>query len=258
MTEFAANTHTGLKRTGNEDCFHADPERGLFLVADGVGGHARGEVASDIARKTVQQQINSGATLRDAILESHEAILSEITHDDGRAGMGSTVVAVKLERDTFELGWVGDSRAYLWDGDLTQLSQDHNQVSEMVQRGEISPEDASRHPDRNILTQSLGVSRNMHIKPGKLSGMLKSGQQLLLCSDGLTDEVPDQQIAQIMAVCNNPQDQVDALLSAALAAGGRDNITVVIVGSCGDPQPQPDMDTTQELDPTATRLNFRL
>ena len=125
----------------------------------------------------------------------------------------------------------------------------------MVRRGELSREDASRHPDRNILTQSLGVSHNMQIKPGKLSGVLKSGQQLLLCSDGLTDEVPDQQISQIMRVGKTPQDQVDALLSAALAAGGRDNITIVIIGSCGDEGANPDMDTTQELDPAATRLN---
>lgn len=230
MTEYAASTHPGLKRSHNEDCYLADPELGLYLVADGVGGHAHGEIASAIVRDTLSADLREGRSLLEAIRHSHRAILEEIDSTDNTPGMGSTVVALQLTGGNYEIGWVGDSRAYLFDGHLTQLSSDHSSVGELLQRGLISPEEAASHPQRNILSQSLGVSAGMELDPGHLHGTLAAGQQLLLCSDGLSDELSDAEITHIMAQQAAPREQVQSLLKAALAAGGGDNITVVIVG----------------------------
>ena len=230
MRQFAASTHPGYKRKNNEDCYVTVPDLELWLVADGVGGHASGEVASAIVGATLRERVAEGDPLVDAIIKCHEAVLTEIRARNVINDMGSTVVALKIAADRYEIGWVGDSRAYLWDGALRQLTRDHNPVSELLARGTISPEEASTHPERHVLTQSLGVSENMLLEPGWVRGELGEDQQILLCSDGLTDEVPDPVIARLMASAETPQAQVDALVEAALDAGGRDNITVVVVG----------------------------
>jgi len=229
MTAFAGKTHPGYKRSHNEDCYLTDPELGLFLVADGVGGHADGEVAAAIVRDTLHEDVGGGGSLVDSIRRSHRAVLDEIARRD-ESNMGSTVVAALVSGSEYDIAWVGDSRAYSYNGELKQITRDHNPVSEMLARGAITPEQASVHPERNVLSQSLGVSENIELAPGRIRGDLAPGQQLLLCSDGLTDEVPDSRIDRIMEEQPSPQAQVEALVEAALAAGGRDNITVVIVG----------------------------
>lgn len=247
MRQFAAESHTGIKRSHNEDCYEADPVLGLWLVADGVGGHSCGEVASDIARSTIRDCIARGETLPEAIENSHRAILKAIKQNNAARGMGSTVVAILINDDNYELSWVGDSRAYLWDNRLQQLSQDHNRASELLAGNMITQLQAVNHPERHVLTQSLGVSDKMHLRPGHVCGSLSDGQQILLCSDGLTDELPDSVIARIMADNHSPRAQVDALVLAALEAGGNDNITAVVVGACAD---NPLSDETPGLDTT--------
>jgi protein phosphatase len=252
MTTFAASTHTGLKRDHNEDCYHAVPVLGLWLVADGVGGHANGEVASAIVRDTIQAKVAAGAPLIDAIVNSHNAVLAEIGRR-GNSNMGSTVVALHLPDENYEVAWVGDSRAYVFNGELRQLTRDHNPVSELLARGAITPEQAASHPDRNVLSQSLGVAQGISVAPERIRGQLLPGQQLLLCSDGLTDELNDEAIAAEMRGQSSPQDQVDALVTAALRSGGRDNITVIVVGNPADPHHQSAQLTrqgepTQEID----------
>jgi serine/threonine protein phosphatase PrpC len=245
----AAATHGGLKRDHNEDCFEASPELGLWLVADGVGGHSYGEIASDIVRSTVSKRIAAGDTLADAILGSHASILERIEEDEATKGMGSTVVALRLEGADYEVCWVGDSRAYLWHPKLAQLSEDHNRASELVASNVITPEQAASHPQRNVLTQSLGVSENMTLSPGHVTGTLTEGEQILLCSDGLTDELSDSSISKIMNEQTSPSAQVAALVKAALAAGGRDNITAVVVGECAptlSSRGGGDLETTRE------------
>ncbi len=233
MTAFFADSHPGHKRSHNEDSFEADPERGLWLVADGVGGHANGEVASAIVRETLAKDLAKGEGLLDAIRHSHQEILKEIANRPA-SNMGSTVVAVRLEDDEYEVAWVGDSRAYIFDGhSLRQLTRDHNPVSEMLARGAITAEQAAHHPERNVLTQSLGVSDTIEVNPERVRGELHPGQQLLLCSDGLTDELSDARITEIMAGNRSPEAQVHALIQAALDSGGRDNVTVVVVGQGG-------------------------
>jgi protein phosphatase len=230
MNAFAADSHRGHKRSHNEDCFLVDGAIGLFLVADGVGGHADGEVAAAIVRDTVREEIGNGAGLDAAIQRAHAGVLAEIGRRED-SNMGSTVVAALMSSDEYDIAWVGDSRAYRFDGTLTQLTRDHNPVSEMLARGALTPEQAAMHPKRNVLSQSLGVAASIEVTPGRVRGKLHPGQQLVLCSDGLTDEVSDTAIEKIMGEEISPALQVRALIQAALDGGGRDNVTVVVVGA---------------------------
>ena len=224
-----------MKRDGNEDCFVADGSLGLWLVADGVGGHSCGEVAAAIVAATITEEVARGRPLATAIHQAHAEVLREIASRDTNTRMGSTVVALLLADADYTLAWVGDSRAYLWDGvELVQLTRDHSHVRDLVDRGMLASEDIKSHPERHALTQSIGVSRDMQLDLGQLLGQLEAGQQILLCSDGLTDELPDSEIAQQLRHNSSTQGQVDGLVNAALHAGGRDNVTAVIVGAPAD------------------------
>jgi protein phosphatase len=212
----------------------ADSTLGLWLVADGVGGHAGGDVASAIVKTTLRREVSRGAALVAAIRQAHADVLEEIDRLGTDTRMGSTVVGLTMEGDKYTLAWVGDSRAYLWDGaELRQLTRDHSHVRDLVDRGLLASEDMAAHPDRNAITQSLGISGDMNLEPGEISGRLRPGQQVLLCSDGLTDELPDKTIAENLRAHASVQEQVDSLIDAALKAGGRDNVTVVLVGAPG-------------------------
>jgi len=201
-------------------------------VADGVGGHSHGEVASSIVKTTIRGAVAHGEDLLEAICSAHSAVLEEIARRKASSGMGSTVVAMTLEGESYDIVWVGDSRAYLWDGEkLSQLSRDHRHVSSLVAQGLITREEAKNHPERNLLTQSIGVSANTQIHPDRERGVIKPGQQIILCSDGLSDELSDEEIATQMCDHDSAQGQVDGLMQAALTAGGSDNITVIVVGS---------------------------
>lgn len=254
MIRFAASTHTGLIRKKNEDCYQASPELGLWLVADGIGGHVDGEIASGIVRDAIRDAVAVGTPLLTAIAQAHQAVLAAISHRQAHSDMGSTVVACLVDKHEFELVWVGDSRGYLFNGDLQQLSCDHSPVSELIATGALSAEQAAQHPERHLLSQSLGVSAGMELQPGQVQGQLPPRGQLLLCSDGLTDELSDAEIQRLMQHNGTPQQQVDALVNAALAAGGSDNITVVVIGS-GDSIGLPashDLETTQNIGQTIT------
>ncbi|MCB1842234.1 MAG: serine/threonine-protein phosphatase [Halioglobus sp.] len=232
---FAAETHPGLARSHNEDCFGAAPANGLWLVADGVGGHSCGEVASAIVKDSMLDAVAQGTSLVDAVLASHAAVLQAMQARDDARGMGSTVVAVRVAGPAFDVCWVGDSRAYLWSrGELSRLTVDHNRAGELLASGAISAEQASRHRERHVLTQSLGVSDAMRVKPGTAAGSLDPGDCLLLCSDGLTDELSDEMIARLLQQHDSPRAQVDALVHAALDSGGNDNITAVVIGDPPD------------------------
>jgi serine/threonine protein phosphatase PrpC len=254
MIEFAASTHSGLIRSQNEDCYSADPELGLWLVADGVGGHAFGEVASAIVNDTTASAYRESENLVEAMHCAHKAVLEEIARRDENLGMGSTVVALVLKDNDYEISWVGDSRAYLWDGEsLKQLTRDHTHVYDLVDQGAISIADAATHPERHVLTQSMGVFDDMALAPGSVVGQLQANQQILLCSDGLTDELSDNAVASQLRRNSSTQEQVDGLISAALTSGGRDNVTVIVVGSASTGNPVRktrqfnDLETTQEI-----------
>lgn len=231
MIEFGHLTHVGLRRDLNEDTYYGDCELGLWLVADGMGGHESGEVASALARDAIVREVRAGASLSAAI----RAADADITQASGRRNdalpMGTTVVAARIAGPRFEVAWVGDSRVYLWrDGKLMQLSQDHSYVQELIAGGTITHEQARTHPHRNVVTQALGVTDARGLNVETMTGELRAGMQLLLCSDGLTEDVDDARIADVLAMADcSAQECVDTLVAAALDGGGTDNITVVLV-----------------------------
>ena len=231
MIEFGHLSHVGLRRELNEDTYYGDAELGLWLVADGMGGHEFGEVASALARDAVVREVRAGRTLADAIRRADEDIIRHSRQRSESLPMGTTVVAARVNGSRFEVAWVGDSRVYLWrDGALTQISQDHSYVQELIAQGAITADQARSHPHRNVVTQALGVTDPQQLNVETLTGELRPGMQLLLCSDGLTEEVDDRNIAKVLAhqECS-AQECVDGLVAAALDGGGSDNVTVVLV-----------------------------
>ncbi|MGV8941278.1 MAG: PP2C family protein-serine/threonine phosphatase [Lysobacter sp.] len=233
MIEFGHLTHVGLRRELNEDSYYGDSALGLWLVADGMGGHEYGEVASALARETIVREIGDGTPLTQAIRIADEEIIRTSRQRRDALPMGTTVVAARVCGNRFEVAWVGDSRVYLWsDGQLVQLSKDHSYVQELIANGTITQEQARNHPHRNVVTQALGVTDPRNLNVATLSGDVFPGMQLLLCSDGLTEEVDDGEIARVLAQHDcSAQECVDTLVAAALDGGGSDNITAVLIRS---------------------------
>jgi protein phosphatase len=231
MIEFGHLTHVGLRRELNEDSYYGDSELGLWLVADGMGGHEYGEVASALARETIVREIRDGTPLTQAIRIADEEIIRTSRQRRDALPMGTTVVATRITGNRFEVAWVGDSRVYLWrNGQLVQLSKDHSYVQELIASGTITQEQARSHPHRNVVTQALGVTDPRNLNVATLSGEVFPGMQLLLCSDGLTEEVDDRAIGQLLAHTEcSAQECVDGLVAAALDGGGSDNVTVLLV-----------------------------
>lgn len=230
MIEFGHLSHVGLRRELNEDTYYGDTELGLWLVADGMGGHEFGEVASALAREAIVREVRVGNTLADAIRAADEDILRQSHRRSEGLPMGTTVAVARLHDHRFEVAWVGDSRVYLWNGQLCQLSQDHSYVQELIEQGTITAEQARSHPHRNVVTQALGVTDPQDLKIELITGELRPGMQLLLCSDGLTEEVDDATIGRILDQRDlSAQECADHLVAAALEGGGSDNVTVVLV-----------------------------
>ncbi|RYY75521.1 MAG: serine/threonine-protein phosphatase [Gammaproteobacteria bacterium] len=236
--EYSAATHPGLKRENNEDCFLSAPDADLWVVADGMGGHEAGEVASAIVRETFESFAEKATpfSLIDAIQKSHQMILTSADQGIGAHGMGSTVVALLSQKKNYQVAWVGDSRAYLWTpglsgGELTRLTTDHSYVQMLYVSGAITAEEVETHPDKNIITQCLGMQELAQVKVDVTQGQWQESQWILLCSDGLSDELSDTSIAQILEHCPNTLTAVDQLLHEALTSGGNDNITLQIIES---------------------------
>ncbi|WP_341937071.1 PP2C family protein-serine/threonine phosphatase [Marinimicrobium sp. C2-29] len=232
--EYSAATNAGLKRDNNEDTYLCLPERGLWLVADGMGGHEAGEVASAIVRDTLLDQRHK--TLTQAIQASHRAVLSAASHGEGAPGMGSTIVALRSQGQEYEVAWVGDSRAYLWTytpdgGRLERLTRDHSYVQMLLASGAIGEDEVEGHPDKNIITQCLGSHELNQVQVDSVHGQWQRDQWILLCSDGLTDELDDRELARLLFTSRSPRSAVSRLLRAALRSGGRDNITLQLVQS---------------------------
>lgn len=227
---FSQTTHVGLLRENNEDAILSNPKLGLWLVADGMGGHAAGEVASDIARTVIEREISAGRGLAAAINCAHQCVLQAAADGDGRYGMGSTVVALQSNGNRLEVAWVGDSRAYLWaDGALRSLTTDHSYVQMLYQSGLISAAEMSAHPEKNVITQCLGSTELDALKVDTVNHQWQPCDWVLLCSDGLTDGVSDGEIEELLRRASTPASAVDALLQAALDKGGRDNISIIVV-----------------------------
>ncbi len=231
--DFALGTHTGLIRESNEDSHLALPKFGLWVIADGMGGQEAGEVASRVTIREMNRNVEQGMPLVEAIETAHHAIQAAAQQGEGSMDMGSTIVAAKLNGLCYEIAWVGDSRAYLWNGTLHQLTTDHSYVQLLLKAGLITENEIPNHPSRNIITQALGAGGfdKTNIKVDFVSGELGENDTLLLCSDGLNGEVSDERIATILSETVNNQVRVERLIAAALDAGGKDNITVIVLTS---------------------------
>jgi protein phosphatase len=232
-------TDVGLRREANEDAYLVDPGRGLFAVADGMGGHAAGEVASRLAIETLATSLapdefpDSEEAMRDALVvaiqAANERIAQEIRAREALRGMGTTVVAALCRGSRLVVAHVGDSRAYLVrDGAIERLTRDHSWVNEQVQMGILSEEEAQRHPFRNVITRALGSAEPVNVDT--VTRSLKHGDILLLCSDGLNGLVLDDAILEhVLASPGDLEKAARSLVDAANAAGGDDNVTVVLL-----------------------------
>lgn len=229
---WGASSHRGARRKLNEDSYLASPS--AFFVADGMGGHEAGEVASamaiDALRPLSWLNVVTAQDVRDRLHVAHDDV-SGIAAPEGR-GAGTTLTGVVVSEQDGLPYWlvanVGDSRTYhLVDGRLEQISVDHSEVQELVDAGALTPAQAAHHPRRHVVTRALGAAARPDADYWYLP--LSTGDRLLVCSDGLTTELDDDRIAALLVAHTEPQGAADALVQAALAAGGRDNITVLVV-----------------------------
>jgi protein phosphatase len=226
---WGARTDIGLVRGHNEDSFLVQPP--LFAVCDGMGGHAAGEVASSIAVQTIgaQAPIHADDILLGAAVEAaNAAVIEGAATGKGKPGMGCTASCVLIENNKMAIAHVGDSRIYLLHhGTLVRLTHDHSYVEELVDAGEITADEARVHPSRSIITRALGSDPDMYADHFTLD--VSTGDRLIVCSDGLSSMVEDSEIEAIAVSSVTPQSAADNLTSAALSAGGHDNITVIVV-----------------------------
>jgi protein phosphatase len=236
-------TDTGQVRTKNEDAALIGDV--VFAVADGMGGHAAGEVASQVAVEAFESSTSTGVDDEDDVVEAvraaNQAVLDRAEDEPELAGMGTTLTALALVPGPADgsgpgelvIANVGDSRAYLFrDGDLTQLTRDHSLVEDLVQEGRLSPEEARTHPQRNILTRVLG--NDSEVEPDVFRADPVRGDRYLLCSDGLSNEVDEERTAAVLRRLADPDDAARELVRLANENGGRDNITVVVVDVVDD------------------------
>ena len=240
MIRIAGKSHQG-KRAHNEDFVIADAQQGLAVVADGMGGRSAGEVASELAAGVIQDRLRQSDNLVDAVLAAHREVIAAAHDGRGKPGMGTTVAVVQLQGPNYRIAWVGDSRVYLWNGELLQLTRDHSYVEALIAQGKLAPEEAAQNAQRNLVTQALGIEELKSLDVKVISGELGSGEQLLICSDGLNDELGNAGIAQILLEELPLDDMVDELVTRAVTAGGRDNISVVLVdpGAAAGPGSKP-------------------
>ena len=235
----AAGTDVGRIRAGNEDSLYADAdrERGLFIVADGMGGHAAGEVASEIAVQIVARDLSdvrdltkpdSGTRMGEALKAANRAIYERTILEAEKQGMGTTASCLLVGQGRYVIGHIGDSRVYLLrDGVFRQITKDHSYVQEQVDAGFLTPEQARYHPYSNVITRCVGA--NAAVEADVLTGELRNGDLYLVASDGLTGMVEDPQLKRILESRQTPGRMVDSMITEANRRGGLDNITAIIV-----------------------------
>lgn len=230
-----ALTNVGLVRKDNEDNYLVSAERGLFVVADGMGGHMGGQMASSMAVQILDELITGnqlmqepGKLLQDVLLTANERILSLGREEHQYYGMGTTVTAALFRNGVLYIAHIGDSRAYLYrEGNLSLLTRDHSLVNELFRNGSLTLEEAQNHPQRNILTRALGIKENPEID--LLVVPVQRGDKLLLCTDGLYNHVHDPEIKVLLDREQSLKTITEKMVDQALALGGYDNITVIVV-----------------------------
>ena len=229
IVEQAGRTDVGRQRSANEDSLFVNPP--MFAVADGMGGAKAGEVASAVAVEAVEGAIESGESteteLANIVRQANRRIYDLAVADESRRGMGTTLTLAKVHGDEVSLAHVGDSRAYLLrEGELEQLTRDHSLVAELERSGQITPEAAEHHPQRSIITRALGPEPDVEVDTYTLAG--RDGDAFLICSDGLTSMISDDEVASILRSAGSLDEAADELVRAANQSGGKDNITVIL------------------------------
>ena len=234
--EYSARSDQGKIRTSNEDSYIADGESGVFLVADGMGGHAAGEIASQITASAVKEAMDGRKPEADleevlqlAVQSANNQVYETQKQKPECRGMGSTLTVLTFLNDRYYLAQVGDSRAYLFRNNaLSQLTRDHSVVWSLFESGILSKDDLCRHPQKNLITRSIGTHAEVEID--MFDGDTAEGDIYLLCSDGLTDVLSDPDILAIIKSSNgNPEEITEKLISGANLGGGPDNVTAVVV-----------------------------
>ncbi|KMT21455.1 Stp1/IreP family PP2C-type Ser/Thr phosphatase [Clostridium cylindrosporum] len=227
-------THVGMVRDINEDSIltFKNDEFYLLIVADGMGGHSGGEIASEIAVTSIKDFIensfsvypNKEELIREAILLANKRIYEKSLNDSDLKGMGTTITISLILKNDVYIGHVGDSRAYLLKGEIMhQITEDHSYINELLKKGAITEEEAKVHPMKNIITRAVGTDR--YIVIDTYEGSLNKGDTLIMCSDGLTRHVTDNEILEIV---KSEDNQVESLLNLANARGGKDNISIIV------------------------------
>ena len=233
-----ARTDVGMIRAGNEDNFFAGTNgtRGLFVVADGMGGHAAGEVASEMAVRILHRELlqadfpleHAAGHLADALRRANRVIYDRTIAEVDKQGMGTTASVLLLVESRYLIGQIGDSRVYLLrDGALRQLTKDHSYVQEQVDAGFLTAEQARYHPYSNVITRCVGASEA--VEPDVYEGEVLGGDVFLVASDGLTGMVDDRRLHQLLGSRAAPARMVDALIAEANGRGGLDNITAIVI-----------------------------
>jgi PPM family protein phosphatase len=246
----AVATHTGRKRRHNEDAYVLQPP--LFAIADGMGGARAGEVASRLAAAALQSgevDGNGKERVTALIQAANRSVYERSSQDAEVAGMGTTMTVALVEDATVTLGHVGDSRAYiLRDGELEQLTDDHSLVAELVRGGKLSAEEAEHHPQRSVITRALGTDPDVDVDTFTVEA--EDGDVFVLCSDGLTDMVGDDEIGRVLADSReNLKEAAEELVRRANKAGGQDNITVVAFEMTDEPDEETLEQTVEQTQP---------
>ena len=233
----AAGSHVGLIRPQNEDSYLC--EHPLYAVADGLGGHAAGEVASALViERLAQLSLDDTTTttttddaqqeLAEAVRDANRRIHRSAAEDPQHAGMGTTVTAAVAVGDTLCFAHVGDSRGYLLrGGELSRITEDHTPVQRAVRAGVISAEEALHHPSRHVLAQAVGLDVDVEVDTPRVD--LQAGDRVVLCTDGMTDPIPDADIPGVIGDADTPDAAVEVLITASLQRGGPDNVTIVVI-----------------------------
>lgn len=230
--DWAAKTDAGAVRQHNEDAFLLRPEQGLWAVADGMGGHLRGDHASRTVMDALAQGHAAIEEIRARLAAAHQALLTEAAGLGDGAVIGATVVVLVVRDGCYTCLWAGDSRLYrLRDGELRQLTRDHSYVQRLIDSGSLTPEQGRRHPGANVITRAVGASGPLELDLAQ--GDSRPGDVYLLCSDGLTNVVADAEIAERLAALPCAEASA-ALLDLALARGAPDNVTLVVLADLAD------------------------
>ena len=230
-------TDIGRKREVNQDYVFATDETignlpNLLVVADGMGGHRAGDFASRFTVEVLAEEVQNckethpETILGNSIQAANERLLEEAEKDNRLEGMGTTLVAATILDHVLYFANVGDSRLYLIDQEIEQITRDHSLVEEMIRMGELQRQDARSHPDRNVITRAIGV--HSPVKIDFFDMKLEKGDRILLCSDGLTNMIDDDEILRIVKKCSSPKEAAQRLVTEANKSGGKDNISVVL------------------------------